>query len=186
MSVELLNSCELSLQKIKNLYIASRKIDTSVIDFPIEYTTISGSSDSIIRVEDWNYVNNTLTIGGQMLDYREVSIIGQGENAEFTEDYSLTKQGKVYTKNLTFLLPRVNFQTNSAMKEFIFTAAGEFAIGKAVAFVIDENSKQWIIGYDSPLILQDGMELSIADENQYKLTFKATSQSRTRNYAILP
>lgn len=184
MATEILQSCGFALQKIEHLYIASRKTNGNVIDFPIEYQTISGSSDSIIKVTAWNQLNNTCMIGGQELDWREVSTIGDGSNVEFTEEYQLTRQGKIYNKTLTFSLPKVNFTTNAALKEFLFTSNGEFAISRAVAFMIDENRQQWICGYNSPLILQDDMELSIADENMYKLTFKAVGTSRVRNYQI--
>ena len=184
MAQELLNNCALALQNIKHLYIASRKTDGTVIDFPLEYNTISGSSDSIIRVEAWDSVNNTALIGGQELDWREVSVLT--DNIEFQEEYQLTKQGKVYIKVLTFSLPKVNYTTNAALKEFLFTANGEFAISNAIAFVIDENGSQWIIGYDLPLILMDGMELGLSTENFYKLSFQSVGTSRIRNYQIQP
>lgn len=183
MATDLLNSCGFALQNIKYLYIASRKTDGNVIDFPIDYTTVTGTTDSIIRLEAWSHVNNTATIGGQELDWREVTVFG--DNVTFNEEYQETKQGKVYVKKLDFELPKVNYTTNAALKEFLFTANGEFAIGKAIAFIIDENGSQWICGYDVPLILQSGMELGISETNYYKLSFQSISFSRVRNYQII-
>lgn len=184
MAQELLSNCSHSIQKIRKLYVASRQDSSEVVSFPLEYNTISGSSDSIIRVENWDALNHTATIGGQVLQWNEVTILG--DNADFTEELIYNKQGKVYAKKLNFTLPKVNYNTNAALKEFLFTSDGDFAICKAIAFVIDENKKQWIIGYDSPLILQDGMALDISPENTYKLSFASVSNSRIRNYQILP
>lgn len=181
---ELLSSCGFALQKIKKLYIASRQLNSNPIVFPIEYTTISGSSDSIIRVTQWNEDASICTIGNQTLEFREVSVFS--DFMEFTEEYLEGKQGKLYIKKLTFNLPRVNYQTNAALKEFVFTSDGEFAVAKAIAFIIDENNQQWIVGESIPLILQSGMELSIADENNYKLEFISYGISRIRNYQIQP
>jgi len=182
MAVDLLNSCGYSLQKIKRLYIASRNFDGSTIHFPIDYTTISGTSDSIIRVNDWNDLLNTCKMGGQELEWREVSV--DADSCTYEEEYQETKQGKLYVKKLSFSLPKVNYTTNAALKEFLFTADGEFAVSKAIAFIIDENNQQWVVGYAMPLILQSGMELGISQENYYKLSFESISISRARNYQI--
>lgn len=182
MAQELLSSCGFALQKIKRLYIASRQLNGDTIDFPIEYTTISGSSDSIIKVTSWNQEANICTIGGQTLDWREVP--NMGDNISFTEEYQETKQGKTYLKRLEFQLPNINFGTNAALKEFLFTADGQFAVAKVVAFIIDENNKQWICGEKTPLILQSGLELNLTDENQYKLSFESLCLGRMRMYEI--
>jgi hypothetical protein len=182
MATELLSSCGMAMQKIKRLYIASRKLDGNTIDFPIEYTTISGSSDSIIRVTYWNEAANICTIGGQTLEWREVSVFA--DYMSFTEEYQEGKQGKLYVKKLNFELPRVNYQTNAALKEFLFTADGEFAVAKVIAFIIDENDKHWICGEKTPLILQGGLELSIAEANSYKLSFQSLCTGRSRIYQI--
>jgi hypothetical protein len=182
MATELLSSCGHALQKIKRLYVASRKLDGSTITFPIEYITISGSSDSIIKVTYWNEAASLCTIGEQTLEFREVSVYADFMN--FTEEYQEGKQGKLYIKRLEFSLPKVNYQTNAALKEFLFTADGEFAVAKVVAFIIDENDKQWIVGETIPLILQSGMELGISAENFYKLSFQSIGISRVRNYQI--
>jgi hypothetical protein len=183
-STELLESCGYSLQKIKRLFISTRYTDTSAIQFPIDYTTISGSSDSIIRVNGWSYTNQSCTINGLTYSWREITILN--DNASFQETYVLNRQGKQYEKRLEITLPYVNYNANAAMKEMFFSSDGEFAIGKAIAWVHDQNGHYWIIGYDSPLILQDGMQLDVAPENQYKLSFQSTSVSRIRNYEILP
>ena len=183
MAQSIFDVCSFAIGTVKNLYIGSRQFNGSTIDFPIEYITVTGTTDSVIRVEGWDAQANTALMGSQTIEWREVP--NQGNNIIFEEVYEEGKQGKTYIKNLSFQLPLVNFTTNASLKEFIFTADGEFAISNAIAFIIDTNGQQWIIGYDLPLILQDGMELSIADENYYSLSFRSVSYSRVRNYSVI-
>ena len=183
MAQSIFDVCSYSIGTIKKLYIGSRLLNGNVIDFPIEYLTVTGTSDSIIRVEAWSDAAFTATMGGQVIEWREVSNLG--DNITFEEEYIESKQGKTYIKNLSFDLPKVNFESNASLKEFLFTAEGEFAISNAVAWIVDTNGQQWICGYDLPLILQDGMELSVADENYYRLSFRSVSYSRTRNYQVI-
>jgi len=182
MAQELLNSCDFSLQNVKKLYIASRKLDTTPIDFPLEYNTISGSSDTIIRVNYFNADEGICVIGGQTLEFREVFNVNN--NISFTEEYEEGKQGKLYVKNLNITMPRVDYQTNAALKEFLFSADGQFATAKVIAFIIDENDVKWICGETTPLILQSGLELSLTTDNQYRLSFQSKCIDRMRSYEI--
>lgn len=183
MAESIFDVCSYAIGTVKNLYIASRQLDGSTIDFPIEYITKTGTTDSVIRLTGWDAQAGVAIMGGQTLEWLEVPNLGN--NISFTEEYVEGKQGKTYVKNLNFELPLVNFNTNAALKEFIFTADGEFAISNALAFIIDNNDQQWVVGYDHALILQDGMELQVADENRYQLSFKSVSYSRTRNYEVI-
>ena len=182
-AISIFDVCSYSITTIKHLYIGARQLNGNVINFPIDYLTKTGTTDSIIRVEGWDADANTALMGGQTIEWREVSNLGG--NIVFNEEYNEGKQGKTYIKTLNFQLPKVNFNTNAALKEFIFTADGEFAISNAIAFIIDENNIKWIIGYDNPLILQDGLEIQIAAENYYSLSFKSISYSRARVYEII-
>jgi len=182
MATELLQNCDFALTKIKRLFISSRKDDGTTIDFPIEYNTISGTSDSIIQVTSWDEDAGYCTIGGQTLEITEISVFS--DYMTFTEEYQENKQGKTYLKKLEFQLPRVNYTTNAALKQFLFTADDEFAVCKAVAFIEDENSHLWIVGETIPLILQSGMELGVSDENYYKLSFQSIGYNRSRTYQI--
>jgi len=183
MATSILDVCSFSIGTVKNLYIGSRLLNGNTIDFPIEYITVTGTTDSVIRVEDWSDAGNYAFMGGQYIEWREITNIG--DNISFEEVYEEGKQGKTYIKNLNFTLPRVSYTTNASLKEFLFTAEGEFAISNAVAWIIDNNNQQWIVGYDLPLILQDGMEIGISEENFYRLSFRSVSYSRTRNYEII-
>lgn len=182
MATELLQTCDFALTKIKKLYMSSRQLSGDVISFPIEYDTISGSSDSIVRVNVFDADAGYCIIGGQTLEIIEISVFS--EFMTFTEEYQENKQGKTYVKRLEFQLPLVNYTANAALKEFLFTAEGQFAVCKAVAFIEDENSQLWIVGERIPLILQSGMELGISTENYYKLSFQSINYNRTRNYQI--
>ena len=175
--------CSYSITTIKNLYIGARQLNGDPIDFPIEYITLTGTTDSIIRVTEWSASGNYALMGGQYIEWTEVPNLG--DNIVFEEVYEEGKQGKTYIKNLNFDLPNVNFTTNAVLKSFLFSSGGEFAIANAIAWVIDTNNQYWIIGYDLPLILQDGMELQVADENYYSLSFRSVSYSRVRNYEVI-
>jgi len=182
MATDLFNSCDFSLQNISKLYIASRKLDGTAIDFPVEYNTISGSSDSIIRIEYFNTLESICSIGGQVLEFREVAVINN--NISFTEEYQEGKQGKLYVKKLDITMPKVDYNTNAALKEFLFATDGKFATAKIIAFIIDDNGRQWICGEKTPLVLQGGMELSITTDNQYRLSFQSLCISRMRIFEI--
>jgi hypothetical protein len=175
--------CSYSIATVRKLYIGARQLNGNPIDFPLEYTTITGTSDSIIRVNAWSAAAYTATIGSQVIEWTQVP--NTGDNITFEEVYEEGKQGKTYIKNLSFRLPLVNFNTNAVLKSLIFSSAGEFAISNAIAFIIDSNGQQWIVGYDLPLVLQDGFEIGIADENFYNLSFRSLSYSRVRNYQVL-
>jgi hypothetical protein len=182
MAESIFNSCEFSITDIKHLYIGARQLNGNPIEFPLEYITKTGTTESVIRVQEWNPSANYALIGGQYVEWTQVPNLGN--NISFEESYEEGKQGKTYVKNLGFDLPNVNFTTNAVLKSFLFSASGNFAISNAIAFLVDSNDQQWLVGYDIPLLLQDGMELSIANENHYKLSFQSISYSRSRNYEI--
>lgn len=181
-TTKILQNCDHSIGGVKKLYLSSRQLNGNPITFPLEYNIVSGSSDSIIAVDSFDFDANTALIGGQTLEWKE--ILNLNGNILFEETYNEDRQGKNYIKTLTISLANVNYDTNSAMKELIFTSEGEFAISNAVAFIIDDNNNKWIVGYDRPLILQGGLEINISDDNYYRLTFRSISYSRTRNYII--
>lgn len=174
--------CSYSIGTVEKLYVGARQLNGNAIDFPIDYITKTGTTDSVILIQNWDEQVNTALMGSQTIEWIEVPNIG--DNINFDEVYAESKQGKTYIKNLSFRLPLVNFNTNAALKEFIFSSEGEFAISNAIAFIIDSNGQQWLVGYDLPLVLQDGFEIGIADENYYNLVFKSLSYSRVRNYEI--
>lgn len=175
--------CSYSITSIKHLYIGARQLDGSTINYPIDYNTITGTTDSIIQIDEWNDVANYALMGGQYIEWVEVPNLN--DNITFNEEYVENKQGKTYVKDINFQLPNVNFTTNANLKEFLFTADGEFAISNAIAFIIDNNNQNWIVGYDLGLILNDGMEISVANENFYSLSFRSISYSRVRNFQII-
>ena len=177
MSTSIFEVCEFSISGIKKVYIASRQLNGNVIQFPLDYIVKSGSSESIIIVNNWNNDANTCKIGDQTIEWLEID-----DGITFNEEYIEDSKGKQYQKTLELQIPYVYFSSNAAMKELIFTADGQFAVSNAIAFLIDENDNQWICGYDLPLILQDDMKLQVGDDNFYKLTFQSLSYSRVRMY----
>lgn len=183
MAQSIFDVCSYSITTIKHLYLGARQLNGNPIDFPIDYITKTGTTDSVIMVQGWSETANYALMGSQYIEWTEVPNLG--DNITFEEVYEEGKQGKTYIKNLNFQLPNVNFTTNAVLKSFLFSSGGNFAISNAIAFIIDDNNQQWIVGYDLPLILQDGMELQVADENFYSLSFRSVSYSRVRNYEVI-
>ena len=181
MAINILENCAFDLSKIKTLYIGSRLSDGNPIVYPIEYTTISGSTDSIIRVEAWDFVNQTVTIGGQVITVNK--IVNTGENLSFTENLVINQNGKTYVKDISFVVPNITMFLINQLKEFTISSAGQFALSPTLAFLIDENDNKLIIGYDKALYLQT-TDFEIAENNQVSLSYQSQSYSRSRNYQI--
>lgn len=178
MGIEILSNCDFDLDKIKTLFIGSRLTDGNPIVYPIEYTTISGSDDSIIRITGFNYLNNVVTIGGQ--DIQMVEITNLGDNLSFDEVLSIGSNGKIYTKTISFIIPNINIFLITQLKEFTISSDGKFALSPTIAILIDENDNQLIVGYDKPLYLQS-QNLAIGEGNEVQLTYSSSSMSRSRN-----
>ena len=183
MAESIFSVCSYAIGTIKHLYIGSRQLNGNTISFPIDYYTKTGTTDSVILLDAWDAQANTALMGGQTIEWVEVPNLG--DSIKFNEEYVEGKQGKTYVKNISFQLANVNFNTNARLKEFLFSADGDFAISNAIAFIIDNNNQYWIVGYDLPLILQDGMELQVSEDNFYSLSFQSISYSRSRNYEVL-
>lgn len=182
MAVDILQNCYFDLSKIKTLYIGSRLTDGNPIVYPLEYTTLSGSSDSIISVQAWDYNNDTVTIGSQTIQLNQITNLG--DNLSFSEDYITGLNGKVYEKVISFTVPNITTFLINQLKEFTISSAGKFALSPTISFIIDENEQTLIVGYDRPLYLQN-QDFQMGEENQVTLTYKSTSQSRSRAYVIL-
>lgn len=182
MAINILDNCMFDSSKIKTLYIGSRLVDGNPITYPIEYTTVNGSSDSIIAVTNWDYNNNVVTIGGQQIVVNEITNLG--DNLEYNEELIINQNGKNYQKTITFTIPNITLFLINQLKEFTISSAGEFALSPTIAFIVDENDNQVCVGYSKALYLQN-QDFQIGDENQVTLTYVSSSQSRSRNYEII-
>jgi len=181
MAIDILSNCHFDSNKIKTLYIGSRLSNGNPITYPIQYTTVSGSTDSIIKIEAWDTINNIITLGGQEIQVNEITNLG--ENITFTEDLVIDNNGKRFQKNVSFIIPKINLFTTNQIKEFVMTAAGLFALAPTIAFLVDENNQTLVVGYDKQLVLQN-KELQLGDENQYTLSYQSNSYSRARAYSL--
>jgi hypothetical protein len=182
MAINILDNCMFDSSKIKTLYIGSRLVSGSPISYPIEYTTVSGSSDSIITVTAWDYNNNYVTIGGQQIIVNQITNLG--DNLSYTEELVINQSGKNYVKTITFTIPNITLFLINQLKEFTISSAGQFALSPTIAFLIDENDNQVVIGYDKGLYLQD-QNFKIGETNEVTLSYVSSSQSRARNYEII-
>lgn len=182
MAQDLLNNCSFDSDKLKTLWIGSRLVDGSSIVYPLEYQTVSGTSDSMIAIEDWDYANSIVTIGGQQIMVNEIT--NTGDNISFDEAYVVNQNGKVYQKNIRFIVPNITLFLVNQLKEFTISAAGKFALSPTIALLIDENDNNLIVGYDKPLFLQN-QDFVIGEDNQVLLSYQSTSQSRARAYRLI-
>ena len=182
MAVDLLNNCAFDGSKLQTLWIGSRLIDGSPIVYPLEYQTVSGSTDSIIAVDEWNSSGSTVTIGGQEIQVNQIT--NTGDNIIFTEEYVINKNGKIYQKNITFTVPNITLFLINQFKEFTISSAGQFALSPTICFLVDENDNNLVVGYDRPLYLQN-QDFQIGEENQVTLSYRSISQSRARAYEII-
>lgn len=183
MAHQLLSNCHFDNTKIKTMHIGSRLGSGNPITYPIQYLTVSGTTDSIIAIEAWDTINNIVTIGGQQIQLNEITNLG--DNLGFTEDLVIDNNGKRYQKNITFSIPKISLFTTNQIKEFVMTSAGQFALAPTIALLIDENDQTLIVGYDKPLYLNT-KELQLGEEsNQYSLTYQSSSYSRARAYQVL-
>ena len=182
MAIQILDNCSFDLTKIKTLWIGSRLTGGTSIVYPIEYTTVSGSSDSKIAVQAWDTINSIVTIGNQAIQLNQITNLG--DNLEFSEELQIGQNGKTYQKTISFTVPNITLFLINQLKEFTISTAGQFALSPTIAFLIDENDNQLVVGYDKALYLQN-QNFQIGEQNNVNLIYVSNSQSRSRNYEII-
>lgn len=182
-AIQILNNCMFDLSKIKTLWVGSRLVDSNPIVYPIQYHTISGSTDTIIAIEAWDLNNNIITIGSQQIFMNQ--IINTGDNISFDETLIIGSNGKIYAKTIKFLIPNLTVFLLNQIKEFTVTVSGLAQLAPTIALLEDENEQTLIVGYDHPLFLQT-TDLNIGEGNDVTLSYLSTSKSRARAYQVLP
>jgi hypothetical protein len=182
MAINILDNCYFDNNNIRTIYVGSRLVDGNPISYPIEYQTISGSTDSIIGIEAWDYINNIITIGSQQIKLNEIANLG--DNISFNEEYVLNKNGKNYIKTINFTIPKLTTFLINQIKEFVISSAGYVALSPTIALLIDDNDQKLIVGYDRPLYLQNTV-LNLGEGNSINLTYTSSSQSRARAFQVL-
>ena len=180
-STTILDNCEYSVNGVKNVWLAGYLTDGELIDFPLEYTVASGSTESIIEVEwDETGIEPTATIGGQEMLLRRVKHFGE-DTFEFKETYEKNNAGFEYVKTLTIKIPNVQIYSTTAIKEYLFSITKDFKTTENCIFMQDFNDNFWIIGYDNPVKLL-GMTINLTESNDYTLDFESRSPRRMRNF----
>jgi hypothetical protein len=178
-NIEILNNCQFDSDKIQTLWVGSSLVSGLPIQYPIQYQTISGSSDSIIKIEAWDKINDIVTIGSQDIVLNK--IINLGDNITFGEELVIDQNGKTYVKTLTFIIPSLTLFLVNQLKQFVMLSNGLVNLAPTIALCIDENDNMLIIGYDKPLYL-DSTDFVIGQDNQVSLTYISSSYSRARAY----
>lgn len=181
MAIELFGCNPLSMGGIKKMKLATRDINNNPLDFPLDVTLKTGSNSIILLSDDEK--NQIITIGGVQIQYR----VPYPFNANFVEDEVTARQGRYYAKTLTWEMPKLNLTTNNQLKDFLFTSQGEFAISNMVAFILDMNGNNWIVGWDIPLVMQT-LDLNTdvrQGDNKYSLSYLSNSYNRIRQYETI-
>lgn len=177
---EILDNCVHSIGGVKDFYIATRDTAGSPLDFPLDVILESGSTNTILV--GFNYTGRTLTVNNTLVTFRHV----YPDKCSYTEEQVSTRQGDTYRKTLEWSMPKVNLTTNNQLKDFLFSASGEFAISNALVFFVDSNNQNWIAGFDLPFVLQD-FDLDVGarqGDNQYTLRYVSNSYLRTFQYVV--
>jgi len=179
MAIQILNNCAFDSTKIKTLWIGSRLSNGNAITYPIQYTTITGTTDSMVKIEDWDYINNYVTIGGQIIVVNQIA--NMGDNISFNEDLVIDNNGKTYRKTINFTIPNLTTFLINQLKEFTITSSGLAQLAPTIAMLVDDNDQTLIVGYDKPLYLQT-TDFQIGESNQVSLSYTSSSYSRARAY----
>ena len=182
MAIQILNNCSFDLSKIAILYVGSSTTGNTTIQYPIQYTTVSGSTDSKIAITDWDTINDVVTIGGQAIVVNK--IVNTGDNLVFSEDLIIDSNGKTYKKNLTFVIPQLNTFLINQLLAFTLSADGKRQLAPTIAFLVDDNQQTLVLGHDKPLYLQT-TDFQIGESNQVSLSYTSSSYSRARAYEII-
>lgn len=173
------NTCNNSVSGVKELYLATRYDDGTALNYPLPVTY----SDLNTIQLNMDISNKTITMMGNVIEYKDVVPITVNFNQELLEE----RQGYLYSKTLTFTIPKINVQTNNSIREFLFDQDGEFAISKALVLIKDNNNVNWIAGYDIPFEI-DEFDLQTDyrnGNNQYSLTYTNRSYYPAIKYILI-
>lgn len=181
MAINFLSNCSFDNTKIRKLYVGSRLVSGASIVYPIQYTTVTGTSDSKIRIEAWDTINNVITLGSQQIQINE--IVNTGDNVSFNEELKIDSNGKTYLKSISFTIPNLNLFLINQLREFTVSSNGLAQLSPTIALLIDDNEQTLIVGYDKALYLQT-TDFQIGDNNQVSLSYASSSYSRARAYEI--
>lgn len=180
MAIQMFECNPLSMGGIKRMKLATRDMNGNPLVFPLDIV-LKVNNESIIMLSDDEDLRQ-ITLGTQLINYRIVYPF----NASITEEETTDRQGRFYLQKLSWEMPQLSLITNNQLKSFLFTTAGEFAISSMVCFIEDLNDNLWIVGYDSPMILQSfdlvtGVE---AEDNKYTLSYTSKSYSKIKQYQL--
>lgn len=181
-SSTILDNCDFIVPDVKKAFICSYTSGGTAIDFPIEYDVEDNETWSSINTT-WDTVNKHVTIGDQVLTYKEVNDFGQG-SLSMKEQFQKTNAGKEYVKTFELKIPQVNLYATTSIKETVFGIADEFRLAKTLILIETFDDQLWVMGYDHPMILSS-YETKISGENGYVLSFQSRSSSRMRNFIRL-
>lgn len=178
MATEILNNCNFDATRIVKLYLATQVSTGGTINFPVNYHTLSGTSDSIIKYESWD-ATNIVQIGQQLIQFNEVLWVD--ENISFNEELIIDQRGRNYVKTLTFELSGIDQTLVDQLEALGLDYEGMLCPPKTLAILIDENENELIAGYDFPFRLESITTGINGDQNSITLTYISNSHSRARN-----
>ena len=178
MAIEILNNCHFDATRIVKLYLATQVSTGGTINFPVNYHTLSGTSDSIIKYESWD-ATNIVQIGDQLIQFNEVLWVD--ENISFNEELIIDQRGRNYVKTLTFELNGIDQTLVDQLEALGLDHEGMLCPPKTLAILIDENENELIAGYDFPFRLESITTGINGDQNSITLTYISNSHSRARN-----
>lgn len=177
MATPILGICNnYSVGQIRSLKLATRNSSNEAISYPLD-VVVNGTDDSTLVVSE-DTTLKTMTLGSQVLKYIDIGF--DDDTTEYVETLIEDRRGRYYEHRLTITVPKVTFQNNVQIKDFLFESDGEFAIANATAFITDDNDNDWIIGYDIPLVVEEFDLTSGGDDNNYNFVLVGRSYRRAR------
>jgi hypothetical protein len=173
--INILEGCNNSIAGLKTIKLIAKLYNGEAINYPISIPIVNNQTTIQEDID-----NRKVTIDGYDYEFR---FIYPNESDSWQELIN-TRQGKVWEKRLSFVIPKLQLSTNNQIRDFLFNANGQFAISQCFAILTDTNNQNWIMGYDSPLTLSE-FDLQTNDGNSYSFVYKSFSYNPSIRYNVI-
>lgn len=181
MAKQILLNCDFDSTQIKELWIGSKVVNGDRIVYPLEYTTSTNESVILVNWHITNVYTNVMQIGSQYIQMYNVT--AQDGSVTFDERLTIGQNGKIYEKNLSFSLTKNNYEVINKIKDVMVRIEGEYGISPVIAYLVDENDNNLLVGYDRALFMTE-LNYSLTEDNIINVAFQSNSISRARSCQI--
>ena len=162
-------TCTFSLSGVKELYICYQTFNQQDIVYPI-YPIVNISTNAF-KIQQ-NKTLKTFIING--ISYSYVDLTGQFQS--FTETLVEDEKGRWF---------QVDLNISSVYDQNMFDLIKH---KHAMAFIVDNNGRKWMCGYEQPLKLTNythNSGINADGQNKYDLIYTGKSYNYIRNYELI-